>query len=77
MAKVYGFYHKNKLITSWSQVPVVMDLPMVCVILDVSPEQGRRLCAKGDIKAVKVGGVWRINKCDLMDYLKVDKDSIG
>ena len=77
MAKVYGFYHKNKIITHWSQVPIVMDLAMVSLILDMSNEHIRRMCVKGVIPAHKIGSEWRINKQDLMNYLGVHNDSIG
>lgn len=62
---------KAKCITSWSQVKLLLTLNEVAFILDVSHEQARRLCAKGDIPATKVGSEWRVEKTKLQAYLGV------
>ncbi len=62
---------KAKYITNWAQVKLLLKLSEVAFILDVSQEQARRLCAKGDIPAVKVGGEWRVEKTKLQAYLGV------
>lgn len=53
----------------WSEVPVVVDVAMVCILLQLSEARVKQLCAKGELKATKTGKMWRINKRDLMEYV--------
>lgn len=53
----------------WSEVPVVVDVPMVCILLQLSEARVKQLCARGELKATKAGKMWRINKRDLMEYV--------
>jgi len=62
---------KGKYITNWAQVKLLLTLSEVAFILDVSNEQARRLCARGDIPATKVGNEWRVEKTKLQAYLGV------
>lgn len=41
-------------------------------IARVSEAHIRGLCARGEIKAVKVGQVWRINRADFMAHMGLD-----
>ena len=38
-------------------------------VLHVSERTVTRLCVSGEIKAVKLGGQWRINRDALLDYV--------
>ncbi len=63
---------KAKYITNWGQVKLLLTLNELALVLDVSHEQARRLCANGEIPATKVGGEWRVEKGKLQKYLGVE-----
>lgn len=62
---------KKEPVVGWEQVPVVVDLPYVAVVLGANPEVIRKYLASGTLKGFKVGREWRINKCDLMEFVGV------
>ena len=59
---------KNKYVYSWDEVPIVVDIPYVAWVLGVTPETVRKECQRGNLKAFKVGEMWRIRKDDLIAY---------
>lgn len=61
---------KNKYVTNWDDVPVVIDLPYVAHLLGCSRENARRMCQRGDIKAFKVGDMWRVRKEAVFEYME-------
>lgn len=56
-------------ITSWDNVPILMDIPYVCSIVGLSDRVIYKLIYSNRLKARKVGGSWRVNKRDLMEYV--------
>lgn len=66
---------KKRQITDWRDVPIVVDIDFVALVLNCHPESVRRMAAKGEIPAIKVGGVWRINKADLKKYLRLEENN--
>jgi hypothetical protein len=56
----------RRRITSWDDVPIVMDLPLAGSILGRSPEYLKALAQKGEFPAYKEGDHWRISKAVLM-----------
>lgn len=66
----------KKIITEWSQVPIVVDLPWVCMILGITPDTALKKCKSGAIKAVKVGREWRVTKRELRRILG-EEDTIN
>lgn len=66
---------KKRQITDWRDVPIVVDVDFVALVLNCHPESVRRMAAKGEIPAIKVGGVWRINKADLKKYLRLEENN--
>lgn len=64
---------QNRAITNWSQVKLMLRLDEVAFILDVSDEHVRRLCVSGKLPATKIGGVWRVEKGKLQEYLGLSK----
>lgn len=58
----------GQYVTSWENVPVLVDLPFVAALFGVSHERARTLCTSGTIPAFKVGGMWRVNKRELMRF---------
>lgn len=65
---------KNKFLTSWSEVPVCVDVPYACVMLGISYDGILRLIRRNEIKAAKIGREYRITKTELRRILKEDTD---
>lgn len=66
--------YRTKTITSWSQVPVVMDLEMACLILGRNYEALKRDARTGKFPAFKNGlKNWAVKKEDLLDYIDRQK----
>lgn len=61
----------KKFVTDWGQVPVVFDLGYLAMLLGCSREKARLMCAGGSIPAVRLDGMWRINKHDMMKFFGV------
>lgn len=57
---------REKMFTSWDEVPVTVDTRSTAKLLGVLPETVRRKVADGKIPAYKIAREWRINKSDLM-----------
>ena len=60
---------KKKFVTSWDEVPVIIDVPYLAHLIGCSYENARKMCQYGKIKAVKVGDMWRIRKEDIIEYM--------
>lgn len=60
---------KNKFVTSWDDVPVIIDVPYLAHLIGCSYEIARKMCQRGTIKAFKVGDMWRIRKEDVFEYM--------
>ncbi len=48
-----------------------------CAIARVSDHHIRDLCARGEIKAVKIGNLWRINRASFMAYMGLDDSEVS
>jgi len=58
-------------ITSWEQVPVVIDLPFASRILGQSIETLKKRSQRGELPgAFKAGREWRIAKNTFRDYIE-------
>lgn len=55
----------NRFLT-WNDVPALIDLEQASVLLGLSVESVRRYCVSGDIPAIQIGRLWRIDKQKLM-----------
>ena len=60
---------KQKLPTSWDDVPVIFDLPYACVLLGKSYEGLKKLAQAKQIPAHKVGKEWRFDKEELHSWM--------
>lgn len=49
------------------------DIDELCKFLNMSKYTANKLCREREIKAVKVGKVWKITKDALEEYLKISK----
>ena len=56
---------KNRFLT-WNDVPTLIDLEQASILLGLSVESVRRYCVSGDIPAIQIGRLWRIDKQSLM-----------
>ena len=61
-------------ITSWDDVPIVMDLPMAARIIGTTRESLEKRCHKGTFPAYKEGRLWRIEKGALLAH--IEKNSV-
>lgn len=65
---------RETFVYDWDEVPVVVDIGMVCIVLGVGETTAKRMCASGELRAFKAGDrMWRILKKDLMAYCGVAK----
>ena len=60
---------KDKPITNWNDVPVVIDIPMAARLLGFTVDVITRKCKKSEIPAHKVFNQWRIDKDELVQFL--------
>ena len=56
----------RKQFLTWNDVPALIDLEQASVLLGLSMDSVRRYCLTGDIPAVQIGKLWRIDKEKLM-----------
>ena len=60
---------KPKPITSWDEVPIVMDLPYASRIVKQHPGYLKQRAQRGTFPAYKEGNEWRVTKEDLLEYI--------
>jgi len=59
---------------SWDEVPIIVDLPYVARLLEVTPETVRKWCIKKIFPGIKFGEKeWRVDKDDLRAYMRQNK----
>ncbi len=63
-----------KSITSWDDVPVVMDLVMAGRIVGLTPERLRLLSRNGEFPATRAGVEWRVEKDELIEYIRLRRN---
>jgi excisionase family DNA binding protein len=56
--------------TSWEELPLIIDLPIVCRMLGRSYSNVKQMCQDGKIPAFKVGQEWRIDKTALQAWIQ-------
>lgn len=54
------------------EYPMLLDTKQGRDILNISERSITRMCSNGQLKAVKVGGVWRINRDALLEFAGLD-----
>ena len=59
--------YSKKNYLSWNEVPALMTIEEAAVLMGLSVESIRRYCLLGDIPAVQIGKLWRIDKQKLME----------
>ncbi len=57
---------KKKFVTSLDDVPLFVDVPYLCELLQLMPDTVRKRIQNGSIKAAKIGSVWRIPKSEII-----------
>lgn len=63
-----------KPITRWDDVPLFMDLVMAGRIVGLTPERLGLLSRRGEFPATKVGGEWRVEKAELIEYMRTRRN---
>lgn len=57
-------------VTSWDDVPVLMDLAYASRIVGLCPDYLKQLSIKGTFPAGKIGNCWRVSKESLIEYME-------
>lgn len=57
-------------ITSWDDIPLVFDIPIMCRLLGRSNESIKQLCQQKKIPAFKAGREWRFEKHAIQAWVK-------
>lgn len=65
---------RQKKITSWEQVPLIIDVAYASLLLGVCEVTVRRLIRDGKLKAVKIGEAWKINKADMKEFMNAKEN---
>lgn len=52
-----------------NEYPTFIDVKTFCEILSISSKTAYRMLKKGEIKSLKLSGVYRISKPALVDYI--------
>lgn len=60
----------KKLIYSWDEIPVILDIHYLTILLGCSREKIRMECQSGRLPAFKIGDMWRVRKDELIAYTK-------
>lgn len=55
----------KRFITSLSEIPLFVDVPYLCELLELQPDTIRKRIQNGSIKAAKIGRTWRIPKSEV------------
>ena len=63
---------RNGIITSWDEVPIVMDLTYACRILGKSYEHLKYRCRNNQFPGFKDG---KVTKDDLLRYIEENKNT--
>lgn len=58
---------------NWDEVPMVLSVRQVADVLSVHINTVKRLIARGELPASKVGRALRVDKVDLKQYLDASK----
>lgn len=61
---------KIKSIKSFDDLPLIMDCEYVATLLGIHINSIYKLCLNGEIKAFKVGKLWRIKREDFESFVK-------
>lgn len=56
---------KRTFITSLSEVPLFVDVPFICDMMQLHPNTVRKMIRDGRIKAARIGKTWRIPKSEI------------
>ena len=60
-----------KPVTSWDSLPIVLDTAYAARVLGCCAETVKRMCQRGELKAVNMGGrAWRVTRDNLRDYVE-------
>lgn len=64
----------EKLIYSWDEIPIIFDMNMACTLIGFTPSSLRALAQAGKFPAYKVGGHWRIDRQEFIEWWENRKD---
>lgn len=67
------FIYTGPKITSWEDVPLIMDLSFAATLLDESLETLKRGARAGTFPAFKSAEKWKVEKTDLQNYIENNK----
>jgi len=56
----------------WNELPLVLTTEEAAQLLRVTVKTIKTMCAEGRLPAAKVGRAWRINRDDVLTFLRGD-----
>ena len=56
---------------NWNTVPLLFGLHTASIVFDTTEETLKRLAAKGEVPAKKMGGKWMFEKTRVMEYFGI------
>lgn len=65
----------SKIIKSWDEVPLIMDLAFASVLLGQAPGTLKLQAERGTFPAFKQGNQWRVEKDDLRAHIEKRKNA--
>ena len=61
---------KARILGSWDDVPIVLDLPLAARIVGQTPGYLKKRAQRGDFPAYKEGSSWRVSKDALRAHIE-------
>ena len=56
--------------TNWNAVPLMLDITQAAILMQITPENLRKLCQQGKVPAIHIGKEWRIDRDAIREKLK-------
>lgn len=67
----------SRKIIHWRELPDVISTQQAADFLNISVNTVKKLCIDNEIRAKKIGAGWKIDKWELLRFLKSDKSDLG
>lgn len=61
---------QRRFYTNWNLAPALLTTEQAGMLLQMTPEHVKRLCARGDLPAQKIGKLWRVDKERLKAWME-------
>ena len=66
---------QRRFYSSWNLAPALLTTEQAGLLLQMTPEHVKRLCAKKKLPAQKIGNLWRVDKDKLKAWMEGSQQS--